>query len=85
MTMDWKCSGCGKPSPGRARSCECPTNVVYQDDGKNAWKLEAGAPKTVEHCHDLIGRLYENPSSPLRAEDVDLIKTALRQHVERLS
>lgn len=39
----WKCAGCGVPSPGRMRSCDCATNVVYQPDqpgSASAWKLE---------------------------------------------
>lgn len=39
---EWKCAGCGAPSPDKARSCECPTSVVYYREGKKdttAWKI----------------------------------------------
>jgi hypothetical protein len=77
----WSCLGCGQPSPDRERSCDCPTDVVREGDS-TAWKRPAGARATVEHCHRLIGRLYENRNIKLSAADVDLIKTALKRLCE---
>lgn len=37
---EWKCAGCGVFSPGRVRSCGCPTSVVYKMGGESAWKIE---------------------------------------------
>lgn len=40
---DWKCAGCGAPSPGRFRSCDCPTSIVYKSGQLREaarWKLE---------------------------------------------
>lgn len=42
-TYEWKCGGCSIVTPRRMRSCECPTNVVYRQDGKRriqAWKVD---------------------------------------------
>lgn len=36
---DWKCTGCGKPTPNRVRNCDCPSGVVYRSDGPTEWKL----------------------------------------------
>ena len=36
----WLCAGCGKPSPGRVRACDCPTSCLYDKDD-----LKAGATK----------------------------------------
>lgn len=80
--QEWKCAGCGRPTPGRARSCECPTNVVSRSDGATAWKREANAVEISEHCHSLISRLYETPAAKLKAKDVDLIKAALKRYAE---
>jgi hypothetical protein len=35
-------------------------------------------------CHDLIGRLYENPRADLTTRDIDLIKVALTSYAVRV-
>jgi hypothetical protein len=35
----WRCAGCGKQSPDRSRSCDCPTNVVLRGR-EQAWKVD---------------------------------------------
>lgn len=37
-----------------------------------------------QHCHDVIGRLYENPNRKLDILDVDFIKEVLHAHSQRL-
>ncbi len=81
---DWKCAGCGKPSPGRVEICGCPTQVVTAGN-KSAWKRPPGAQEASERCHKLIGRLYEMPAPGwMDAKDVDLIKVALKSYAESL-
>ena len=31
--VEWKCCGCGRVSPDRARSCECITGALYREEG----------------------------------------------------
>lgn len=31
---DWKCAGCGKPSPDHRRNCECATSVLFRQTDK---------------------------------------------------
>jgi len=91
---DWKCAGCGKPSPHRVRACDCPTNCVVQGSS-SAWKREAGTQEASDRCHKLLARFYEMPvtkmdggltivSTPhwLDAKDVDLIKAALKHYAD---
>lgn len=35
--IQWKCCGCGASAPGRRKTCDCPTQVVYQPGGASAW------------------------------------------------
>ena len=37
---EWRCAGCGKESPNRIRSCDCPTGCVVKPGGVGAWKLD---------------------------------------------
>lgn len=41
---EWKCAGCGALSPGRVRSCDCPTNVVCRGRAEQEWKIEKAQP-----------------------------------------
>ena len=34
MTNPWLCAGCGKPSKGHERCCDCITDVLYRDNGE---------------------------------------------------
>jgi|HubBroStandDraft_1064217.scaffolds.fasta_scaffold08818_9 hypothetical protein len=79
---DWRCAGCGKPSPDRIAVCDCPTNVVTQPAGRGEWKRPANAGKITDHCHALIGSLYEESITQLTTEDVDLIKSALKKYAD---
>lgn len=83
---DWKCCGCGKVSPDRERTCECPTEVVFRN-GKTEWKRRPGAGGISQHCHTLIGTLFEKKPSRIRlgAEDIDLIKVALKEYAAQHS
>ena len=43
MTQDWECAGCGAPYPNRVGACDCPTTVVFRQEGKrmvHATKIE---------------------------------------------
>lgn len=35
MSKTWKCVGCGAPSPGRQRACDCPTCCLYRAGDEN--------------------------------------------------
>lgn len=85
--IDWRCAGCGTPSPDRIRVCECPTEVVTQPGGKSEWKRPENAGKITDHCQALIGNLYETKASRVRltTDDVDLIKVALKQYADAQS
>lgn len=85
--IDWKCAGCGIPSPDRIQVCDCPTQVVTQISGKSEWKRPPDAGKITDHCHALLGSLYEKKASRVRltTEDIDLIKVALRQYADAQS
>ncbi len=57
---DWKCAGCGTPSPDRARACECPTSVVYYREGKKdttAWKVGEEPKSEAEHLRIALRRI----------------------------
>jgi hypothetical protein len=51
---EWKCSGCGKPSPDRFRICDCPTNCVSDMIGKTAWKIDPAPRRLAETIRTLI-------------------------------
>lgn len=38
MSILWKCAGCGSPSEARERTCDCPTNVLVNDQHHSIWK-----------------------------------------------
>lgn len=52
---DWHCCGCGKLSPDKRRSCDCPTNVIRRGN-EQAWK--------VDDCTDLVRRLRDIVTGP---------------------
>lgn len=85
--IDWRCAGCGKPSPDRIRVCDCPTAVVTQPSGRGEWKRPPNAGKITDHCQVLIGSLYEKKASRVRltTEDIDLIKVALKRYADQHS
>lgn len=54
---DWMCAGCGKPSPNKARCCDCLTSVVFCK-GENAWKTEPGSgPDLIKRLKDVRKQL----------------------------
>lgn len=40
--LEWRCAGCGAPSPLMVQSCECPTRVVWRGS-KAEWKRSSSA------------------------------------------
>ncbi|MCW2228067.1 hypothetical protein M2238_002192 [Bradyrhizobium elkanii] len=75
---DWKCSGCGVPTPNRVRCCNCPTNCISDGQGNGAWKIEAGPSKLAETIRTkLLGVRPEDQDVVLEDSDWRLILTAL--------
>jgi hypothetical protein len=63
--MDWKCSGCGTPTPDRIRVCDCPTNCVSNGNGKSAWKIDPWPNRLAETIRTKI--------LGVRPEDQDVV------------
>lgn len=75
--QDWKCCGCGKPSPNRERVCDCPTNCVSQGN-RSAWKVDPGARRLSETIRTrLLGVKPEDQDVVLEDADWNIILTAL--------
>ena len=78
--QEWKCAGCGTLSPGRQRSCDCPTRVVFKSIGETAWKRDPGThwSVTVSRGGEEIATIGWNCLSgrDLSHEDEETIRTA---------
>jgi hypothetical protein len=77
--LDWKCAGCGAPSPDRFRSCRCPTNCVTIGHGKkSAWKIEPEPHRLAETIRSrLLGIKPEDQDVVLEDSDWKLILAGL--------
>lgn len=74
----WKCCGCGKPSPGRFRICDCLTTCVSDDSGKSAWKIDPIPHKLAETIRTkLLGVRPEDQDVVLEDADWQVILAAL--------
>lgn len=74
---DWKCSGCGAPTPDRVRCCECPTSCVSRE-GESAWKIEPGPHILAETIRTrLLGVRPEGQDVVLEDTDWRIILDAL--------
>jgi len=62
---NWKCAGCGAPSPGRLRSCACATSVVF-NNSVQAWKIEPYEASLREN------QPSASPAQSLKAENARL-------------
>lgn len=75
---EWTCSGCGKPSPGRFRICDCLTNCVSNGKGKSAWKIDPIPHKLIETIRTkLLGVAPEDQDVVLEDADWRVILAAL--------
>ena len=78
--VDWKCSGCGKPTPDRIRCCECPTNCVSGSQG-SAWKIEPAPHLLAETIRSkILGVAPEDQDTVLEDSDWHLILNALASY-----
>lgn len=76
--MGWNCIGCGKQSPDRVRACGCQTNVVRQDSGGSAWKVDPDMHRLSETIRTrLLGVKPEDQDVVLEDADWLLILNCL--------
>lgn len=60
---EWTCAGCGKPSPNKERTCDCPTNVVCWDR-KREWKRDVDQADALSLIDRLISKLNLDGINP---------------------
>lgn len=78
--LDWKCSGCGKPSPDRLRTCDCPTNCLSGSKG-SALKIDPAPHFLAETIRTrILGVPPEEQDVVLEDHDWRLILNALERH-----
>lgn len=70
---DWRCAGCGIPSPNTERACDCPTRVVCRGVNEQAWKREPGSSVEVADAIDALLAFRHGDTKQLTPEHARLL------------